>query len=675
MTVPAGGEIAIYDSPTKEHQYRLVLGLDYPAWTAEKSDTFGSALASVDWWHTQYLQAAPNVSGGSLNIRSYGGPLRELVVTRPHWFPTSDATIGFKATVNATFPLVGDPVYPPMIVFGGMGPSVAEPSGFLGNQFDAMQIVQVGGAHNNGVDNGKIVIVSHGSQKLGGPFSNDGGSHEYEIEWDPDGSPKLTVRYDGSSIATSNPTWPPRYIAIGGIWSATEFASPDGILPPLGTPAAPVTVLRVHDVTVTQHAAEGYESRTYQSWTSANAGGTLDTAADGERFSLDGMTWAKIPQKYVEGITVNRAREGSSDTLQVTLRTNDVFDPGRIVHRPIFLDTRVSDESSFTAWKRQGVFIIEEMDWTDDRIVLSGPDRPSFKLDSFISRTYVSIDPSVDVLGELDVDEDLTFTEVFEDLIDVSDAIAGDVLGATDNTVQAPNIVPLALSSGGQSLLPVLNEWCERMVLEVWRKYTTSSTNRYGGWLIHAWDFGTGTGGYTFTGRGGTGSEILVGRNQYILDGKNGPGAVYYRNNNPAYATQNKSATSLVPKVGVFPTFPWPPEGRALNDSLSQVAGVAYSPLVNWIAEDGSFVNGGIAWHRYRRENLQRRKIQLSVVGHDWIEPSDEIAFNDPDGTGILTATDSWVVEGFSLTIKDSTILTTFTAHSTDLDAAMVETL
>jgi len=674
MAVPAGGEIAIYDSPTKEHQWRLVLGLDYPAWTAQKSETFGSALSFIDWWHTQYLKEAPDVSGGSLNFRSYGGPLRELVVSRPHWFPTTNAGIGFVCTVNATFPVVGDPVYPPGIYIGGMGPSVPEPSAFVGFEDDAMHVIQLGGAHNNGAQNGKIVITS-GGQQIMTPFSNDGGSHEYEIEWDPDGSPKLTVRYDGGTIGTSSPDYPPRYVAFGGIWQATDFANPEGILPPLGTVDAPVTVLRVHDVTVGQHAADGFESISYPAWTSANAGGTLDTAADGERFALDGMTWAKLPQTNIASIQVSRFRESQADTMSVQLHSNDALDLSRAANRPILLDTRVSDESTFTAWKRQGCFIVERWERKDDQVTLQCRDRPSHKLDTFISRTYLSVDPTIDVLGELDVDIDLTFTQVFEDLIDVSDAVAGDVLGATDRSINAPDVVPLALSSGGQSLLPVLNEWSDRMALEARRAYATSGTNRYGGWLVYAWDHGSGTAGYEFTGRGGTGSDVIEGQARLLVDMMEGPGGVFYRPDNPVFNEVNKSPVSLIPRVGAFPTWPWPPEGRVLNDSLAYVGSISYLPTVSWFTEDGTIVNGGVAWLRYRRENLRRKRIQLTVVGHDWLEPSDEIGLNDPTGTGVVTADGGWMVEDVNIRIGDGMIISTFHAHTTDLDAAVIETL
>lgn len=690
MAVPAGGEIAIYNADAKEHQWRLISGLDFPAWTAEKSETFSGALDSGDFWHTQFLQSAPDVSGGSLNIKSYGSPLRELVVTRPHWFPTTDIdSIGYKATVNATFPLTGDPVYSPMIIFGSIGPSaVKDENLYLGHLDDALHVVQLGEAFKPGAvgPGGEIIRTSFGGR--GFPVGNDGLSHEYEVEWDPDGSPKITVRIDGVERNTTSSVSlrPPRYISFGGMWQSTEEASPDKIKgvpgsgknPPLGTPDNPVTVLKIHDITVTQHAAEGYETRSYPGWTSANAGGDIDDAVDGERFALDGETWAKIPQANIEDISVSRLRTGGPDTISVRLRSGDSFVPSRMVNRPLLLDTRVSDEVTFTAWKRQGCFIIERVESEDDTIIVTGRDRPSKKLDTFFSKTYLSVNLSTDQSGERDVDEDLTWTEVFEDLIAVSDAVQGDLLGPTDKTVFAPELSPAVLSTGGQSLLPTMDEWTTRLVMESFRKYATSGTNRYGGWRVYSFVHGSGTGGYTFTGRGGTGSSVVAGGNRLITDSAQGPAAVYYRNDNPVQPGTVNDFISAVPVLGNYPIHPWPPEGRVLDDSISRTVGIAgllLSPLTPWRDENGADVNGSISFFRYRRENLQMRKIQLTVSGHDWLEPTDEITFNDPDGTGILTATGSWVVEDITLTIGNGTIISVFTAHTSDLDAALLEVL
>ncbi|KKK57641.1 hypothetical protein LCGC14_3052450, partial [marine sediment metagenome] len=103
MSIPNAAELALFSQAIKRAFPRVALNLDYPAWTADVTDTFGgSALDTAAWFSTI---PEPEVSGGALRLKARGVPPSEVVISRPLWFPT-DPSIPFEVEINATFPLL-----------------------------------------------------------------------------------------------------------------------------------------------------------------------------------------------------------------------------------------------------------------------------------------------------------------------------------------------------------------------------------------------------------------------------------------------------------------------------------------------------------------------------------------------------------------------------------------
>jgi len=676
MAVPAGGEIAIYNDVEKTSEHRLILGLDYPALTAQKQELFAGALDPEDFWFTQ-TGGAPDVSGGTLNFELFGGALRQLVITRPHWFPTDDRA--FQIAFGVQFP-TDDPVYSPVVLIGGLD---AE----FGALDEPLRLVQLGSAARGVTtsDIGKI-YVDHNANFLP-PVVDDKANHDYVLEWDPDGTPQTRITKDASEIYTSNLSNRPYYVAFGFIWPTQDLTGIDSP-PDEGTPGSPKVTMKISDLTISSFGGDGYESRTYPGWTSANAGGNIDTAIDGERFSLDGETWAKVPTSNTNEIRVRggRATNNQFDTLDVGLvgpedgdpeTTPNIFTNNRVVNRNIFLDTRGTDSAAAsTAWKRQFAGVVTQAEWKGDSLSLSARDRPMDRLDSFISKGYTSLAAVTELLeGELEgIELNFTIDQILDDLVDVSDAVAGGVLGATATQIRGINTQPLSIGTGGQSLLGTFLQWCERLGHECWRKYTVTGAERYGQIRVNQWTL-TGSSGYTFRGKGASGGNTNLTKRVTITEDRQAvPGQVYYRNDTPVVEELNLDV-SYLPVLGLYPQGgAYPPNNRVLNDSFGMLTGFGLTSLQQFHDKDDNLTTGGIGPVRWSMEAARGRIAEFEVHAHDWIEPVDIVAIDDPDDTGLET-TEVWVVDNRTLIIRGSTMTTTVQCMTGDYLKAIRRTL
>lgn len=679
MSIPTTAEANIYDLPVKIQQTRVVSSIGPRMWTDDMEETFDTPLDPADFWFTQYGGDAPAVDGGALLLRTFGGPPREMVVTRKHWLPVAD-NLAFEITVNATFP-EADPVYPAVITVGGVEQS-------FGVEHEPMRIIQKGSGHVGGVSVGRIYVDGAGAivnLDNTGSYANDMAPHDYTVRWNPDaaggaGAEILTVLRDGTIVwETSEPAQAvqPRYIAFGLIQGSRPDAEP------LGTPDEPATILAINTLTVTA-LGDGHEDEDFPAWTVDNDGGDLNSAEDGERFVMDTVTWAKVPVDAIDSWRIEGGRDTLSDTVTVTLHTplpeNPEDTPNRFagtnwIGRTLLVDTRVGSEAGlFTPWKRQICALIESADIEGVTLTLTGRDRPMSRLDTFISRSYVDIDDDGNADGSIEgTNIGYSIGEILGDLLDVADTIAGGGLGDTARNIQAPDVLPHALSSGGQSLLPVFAEWCDRLVLECWRRYRTSGDARYGEVNVNLWTFGSGTAGYTFAGHRSTSNFENVISLRLHESSRDGAGGVFYRQDNPAFGPLLQSLEFL-PLVGTFPTAPYPVTGRVVNDSIAYVETTTLSVLLGWPKADSTLETGGVARHRYRRENTSRRRVTAVVEGHDWVEPVDEVAFDDPGHTG-LAATETWVVSNRSVRYEESKITTTFECVTADWLGAVMRAL
>lgn len=663
MAVPAGGEIAIYNATAKRTEVRVAIGLDYPALTAQKQDLFGSGAepAIADWWFTQ-LGGSVLVSGGSMLIRSKGGPSYEIARTREHWFP-ADPLQPFEIEFNVTFPQT-DPIYSPMITIGSLQQTLG--AGSYDTIIRHVGAVQSQAYPGNAANIDNIDVISGGA--IPHSFANDQMTHEYIVQWDPlkaVNSVKFTLSIDGSPVVESDNPSAPRYLAFGWAW-ATKRArtSPFAAIAAL---EGIETLIDVQDVTSRELGSEGYETRSYPGWTSANDGGTtVADSAEGERFVEDGETWAIVPAAQIKAVSGTQDLDGLANTFSLTLFTEDQSNPNagdvfagsdRYPRRPITIDTRTSSESSAAAWKRRmaGRILLPEWDDSSERatLTLSGRCRVMDGLDVFISKSFTG----ESALGEAHgVEYDKNFTEVLEDLVDVADKVDGGPLGARDVDITATDVLPSRIDSGGESLLPVFATICEQLAQEFWVEYETSGTGRYGLLHVNAHTLGAGSAGYTFNTE-----KFLSGR--VAEDVAAGPGMVSLRQNRGGEISQNTLADAFgVPNVGNFPNFPYPATARILSDSIAFARDVQATSIQALTDKDGGTINGGIAMHRWRAENVRRRMVQFTCTEHDWIEPTDEIAVSV---RGALSG-ETWVVSSVAWSLEDGRFESRVVGYTSD---------
>ena len=678
MTAPTAGDLVVADSQAKRSEVRVILGLDYPALTAEKTEDFSTGLPSADFWHLALAPEAMLTDVNGIHFRSWSAPAFEVLKTREHWFP-DDPAQPFKLVINMKFP-TADPVYSPMIVVGGL-------ENEFGELNDIATVVQHGSAMTKttsigATNEGDFLVYSNNTLTPVNVDAYDALSHELIVEWDPAKAVntfKVTVKWDASTVKEyDTPLARPMYVAMGWTWPVlvepdSDPKSPVEILAP-GTVGVPVTVMTIEDITMTQLATEGYETRVFPGWTSANAGGTIDTAVPGERFTIGGVNVAKIDPKRIEDLSGERGRSILFDTLNFTVLGQqeldadpvDLFEDTRFVNRELWFDTRHENITTglFSSWLRQGMMRIKSSR-KDERksgiaTEVEGRSDVMDKLDSFIDIGFLG------EISEADIDEnlypfDITIDELLTAIITVSNSISG-ALTDTDSTVRVIDIQPDIIASGGNSLLNVFAELIDQIAYEFWCEYKVSGAERDGSIRIHAWTLGTGTGTYTFEASNG----LLVGT-RINLNSVNAPNHVNYRSNIPLFRNNEAVNSKHLPTVGTFPTHPYPSRGTPLVDTLSFAHQLSATSLLALKDVDDVSISGGVATHRYRLENTQRRIISFEVAGHDWIEPGDEISVLRP---GMVAAADSWIVDSFSYEFSDGVWKTQVEALTTDwLDA------
>lgn len=658
MTAPTGGEIAIYQARTRSLQKRLVVGLTEPQWTAAVTDTFGSTLSPVMLMYSDGKGGPPITLAGSLLIRGFGYEPDQWVQSRRGWFP-NDTTKAFKVEIPVTFPQT-DPIYPQVITVGSIDHN-------LGQEYVAARVIQAGSASPFGVG-GKFYVHGAGFLDEMG-FAYNGSAQTLLVEWDPDaaggaGAEKLTVKWNGVTIAeiSDDPSGngdavaPPSYWHIGFHHSPYTGATSQGVneaplvdpgdYTPLGSIASPATLMSIASVTVSEDG-NGYETEAWPTWTTVNAGGTIDTAADGERFSLDSVTWARFPNAYIVGMDVSGPSRDGVSNCQIKLSNmassgTDRFQTERWVGRPILIDTRMAnDAGTFTAWKRLGCFIVQTAAIDAKHLVLEGRVRPFARLDLPLALSWSAEVPDANQDGPENINTGYTMDEVFGDVVDICDQLAGGTLSTTDRTIYAPPLSPRGLDAPGISLLEWWMSLADRMVQEVWVRHTTSGTGRYGLLKSNLWTFGTGTSEWIFYGRGGASVSDIVGDGPILHLNGRGPGMVLYRQDNPMSGDFLVSILNL-PLVSSFPGFPtevYPENGFGLEDSFAEFSEVGIAPGIAWPDRNGIDVFGGIANFRYRQERAECRYITFEVLNHDWMEVGDEIAIDDPLGRNLTAET------------------------------------
>lgn len=423
-----------------------------------------------------------------------------------------------------------------------------------------------------------------------------------------------------------------------------------------------------------------YETRVWPGWTSVNAGGTLDTAVVGERFDLDGETWAKLPN--VRSMTVTGGRDQQSDSFVVMLAGADASTPAtpnlfqgsfatgmlqdRMVGRPILIDTRVvRDDTTATAWKRQIAGIVEDMSTSLEEnsattLMLTGRDRPSVKLDVEISRSYVAVAGAATPDTPALVNAGFNLDSILDDVVDIADLMwTGDVLGATDTDVNTSvDIEPDGLSVG-PNLLAATTQLADESGFEVWRRYAVSGTGRYGEIVIARWTLGPEHGiasnvygPFTrFLVNGPAATEENNARNIRLVESRDGGvGHVSVHSDSMLDSTNNRSALGGEPGPADFPMLPYPPSARELRASLPYGGTIAFA-TVFWKLRDqfGNVHLGGTGLSRYRRENTNRRTVEVAMEGHDWIQITDPVEIDDPDHTGLVPATMEQLIDNPSV--------------------------
>ncbi len=424
-----------------------------------------------------------------------------------------------------------------------------------------------------------------------------------------------------------------------------------------------------------------YETRVFPGWTSANAGGDIDDAVDGERFALDSETWARLPG--FRSFNVQGGRSSQSDSFSLILEGPDASDPDstpnifqgsfatgmlqdRMVGRPMLIDTRrLREDATATAWKRQIAGIVEDVSTSLDEtgnvvVTISGRDRISVKLDVEVSRSYVAVAGDATSDTPTIVNAGFDIDTIFDDVVDLADLMwTGDVLGATDTDVNASvDIHPDALSVG-PNLLQAVTQIADEGGFEVWRKYTVSGTGRYGELIIARWTLGPEHGIASnvygpflrFPIYGPDGTSIHNARNIRLTESRSGGvGHVSVHADNMLAAGNNLSGLGGEPGPADFPMMPYPPSARELRASLPY-SGLLGFATVLWHLRDqfGNNHLGGTGLSRYRRENTNRRTVDVRLENQDWIEITDPIEIDDPSHTGLVPASMAQLIDNPSI--------------------------
>lgn len=680
MAAPSAPEALILQSPRNYAEMRMAMSLGRRLWDGPRSQEFNGTLDPAEEWYTQFGNAGPFITGSELYIRTYNGAPREEWRTRPHWFPIG-AGFGFKLTIRFRFPEM-DPVYNAVITVGGIEQIAAD----IG---EPLRIIQKGSAFVGGSQIGRIYRDCAGSiDNLG--LANDQNHHEVVVYWHPfamggAGNEKLSAYYDGvlfHETSAAGVAVQPRYVQLGMIQSTRIDAVP------LGTVGSPVAILLVDYVRV-EADGNGYETRVWPQWTSDNLGHDIDSALPGERFTQDDDEWAIIPPDQVSDWNVKQSREQAADTFTATIDLTDPRDPEAVPNRfkgqtwdkrIISMDARVIDDGlgyGSTGWWRLITAEIERVHRENGQIQLAGRDRPMLRLDTFIARSYLGIDAGSEASGGIEgTNIGFNIPEILGDLDAVAEIVAGGLLtGVTAVGITGPDITPQSLSSGGQSLLATFTELVDRLVLQCWREYAPSGDKRYGKLRVSGWRFGAPTDDpvWTFRGYGALGGLEDLETIALDTNAQDGTGQAFYRQNTPVQSDYLLSLESLQ-TVGTFPSAAFPPNDRVVDDSLAYLELAEMSPFVDWFDQDGNPMLGGVAYHRYRRENIMRRRLTLGTVNRPFLELTDVICVEDPNECEI-SESERWVVHGLDWSMKNRALRVTIDAVTSDWLSAILEQL
>ena len=368
--------------------------------------------------------------------------------------------------------------------------------------------------------------------------------------------------------------------------------------------------------------------------------------------------------------------------------TQNVFQGDRFLGRPILIDTRVlREDTTATAWKRQICGIVEDVqtDVSDGlvTVTLSGRDRPSTKLDTEITRSYISAELMEAAPGSVSLG--FALDEIFEDLIDLSDMMwDGDELGATDTSVaDLSAYIPQAITAG-PNLLAAFTQMADEMGLEVWRKYAVSGTGRYGQIIIGRWILGPEHGitadeygavtSFSLIGQGAAGTNN-VERIRFREGTSGAVGHVSVHFDAGTFPAGTILWGGAEPGAGDYPHVPYPPRARELRVSLSESGFTPVTIGMSGIADQfGNVHHGGPGVARFRRENSTRRTLRVTIVDADWVEPTDPFDFADPDHTGIASS-ELWVANDISLRYQNGTLIAEVEMYSSAIVTAITRGL
>lgn len=693
---PEGAEIAIYQSPIRSLEYRIIVGLTDPQWTAQRLVSFaGAAESALDPASVMFspMGGGPRVDGsGNLMRRGYGQVPWEWVSSRRLNFP-NDESKPFAVEASIKFP-VADPIYPQVFVVQGVE-TRDQQSG------PAALLVQQGSAYSIGDHIGKIALWGSGYPDGSAPWfeiANDMAAHELRVEWDPAQS-LCTLRWDGTVIHESDnypyEVSPPRMWGIGSLVEnprklieAAGGHAANALVDGYGYNANPALInnapLMLVDYVSVEEFGSGYEAEAWPGWTDANSGGTtFDNADPAERVSIDGVTWAILPSWVVANLNCGGpSREGAATlNLELTTLGNTGVDrfqaSERWVGRPIIIDTRMTDEVlGSTSWKRLGMYTVQNFSLNGTTLSLTGTDRVMARMDTPLPYSWEGEDPEagVSVGSLLAVRRGLNLTEIGEDVVAVVDAWAGGPLGATSTQIQMPGFIPRVLDNPGISMLEWYLSLCDRLVQETWVNYRTSGAMRYGQLWTNLWGDGSLTlPSWTFYGKGGAGPADIVPPGPHLHGTGRQPGMVHYRPNNPLEEIapegyiQNDLTRSLYDTnlTATFPMVPYPDNGAVLEDSMAELSrAFEISPLIPWPDVNGDPHVGSIAYPRYLQTRQASRTIEFDVFNHDWFEVGEVIAIDDPDGRGI-TDDETWVISSVGYRIgKEGFLRASLNCHT-----------
>lgn len=647
MPNPSFHDAEIFSKPVAVHAARIAMTIAPHMWTEEHVEDFAvdGVLSPEQWWFTQYGGEHPLVESHNLKLALFGGPPREMVISRKHWFP-EDESLAFECEIIATYEQLDDPIYAAVLTVGALTQT-------FGVEAEPMRIMQKGSANVGGASVGKIFIDSAGIiEDSAQARTNDSDPHSYIMRWNPfasgvPGDNVLTVLFDGVIVHETSDALnlsQPRYVALGLV-QGTRIN-----VPVTGTPGLPYFTILVDRVVTREYLGGGYESPLTPAWTTPDMGNDIDTAPDGQIYEDDGERWAKIYKDDVLNIRIVQGRDALFETFKITLSSGNPDDPyaqpaltpqatnryydQRWVGRTVFVDAMMTDESdpdddNFTAWYRQICGEIDDVTFDDDAgtITLTGRGRAMGRLDSFISRSYTDINPDGNQDGEIEgTNIGYLIGEILEDLVEVSDVIAGGFLPPTEKMIQAPEVLPQMISSGGESLAPVFAELCDRLCLEVITDYDVNDQpfTKYGRIRVNLWTFENST-IMRFWARGEEYQDVIGGST--TITRRDGAGQAFYRQASP-YVGDLLQSLEFLPLVGTFPSYAYPVTDRVLNDSLAEMETVGLSVLLGFPDRFGNLQAGGLAKFRYLRENAQRRRIQFSTKGTFWMFPGDGFGYS-----------------------------------------------